>query len=336
MKEQKELLLLTSDEDKQSAVKMALAEVGFSILTTTQPSQAERWLGQNPKKIIILDSESIKTSLILLEAYRSAYASSYFIVLTQDAPTEQIIQCFREGAKDVIVKKAGWQDALQQAVRKWTQPDSLPPNSPGLVDELSGLSEEFFHRLTKMARQLGEMRDQLRADRRTASIVAQEDCHVLVVEEDGFLTSALLTKPVDRYTLRSVVSGGMALDFVSNRPCHVAFVSEHLPDLSGHVVIKTLAKQCPDALLVLFRRPDATISGHAQLLEGSTWMPLLADYTDANVLARQVVDLCEVQRRRRRERRYLVAFREENYELLRKYRELKQKLKSIKESNPLA
>lgn len=199
-----------------------------------------------------------------------------------------------------------------------------PAEARHLVEQLALLNDEFFQKLTKMARQLGEARDQIQKRDSGPRPVPQESS-ILLAEEDGWLTSALLSRPIPHCKLRSVVSGGIALDTAFSQPHQVILINEQLPDLPGPMVVRSLLDEGIDALIVLFRRPGQT-PGHATLMEEGKTIPLLPEFQEALQLIAQIPELCEIYQKRKRERRYLLTFREENYDLLRRYRELRQKL----------
>jgi len=62
------------------------------------------------------------------------------------------------------------------------------------------------------------------------------------------------------------------------------------------------------------------------VLEGSKAIPLVPEFSDAKQMIERIDELREAFRRKSRERRYLAAFRQENYELLKRYADLKQRL----------
>jgi hypothetical protein len=75
----------------------------------------------------------------------------------------------------------------------------------------------------------------------------------------------------------------------------------------------------------LYSRPHHG-PGKADVIEGSKMIPLVPEFTDARQMVERVDELREAFRRKSRERRYLAAFRQENYELLKRYADLKQRL----------
>ena len=55
-------------------------------------------------------------------------------------------------------------------------------------------------------------------------------------------------------------------------------------------------------------------------------IPLVPEFLDGKQMVERIDELREAFRRKSRERRYLAAFRQENYELLKRYADLKQRL----------
>lgn len=199
-----------------------------------------------------------------------------------------------------------------------------PVEARHLIEELSLLNDAFFQRLVKMARQLGEVRDQMQKPDTTPQGRAEENT-ILLVEGDGWLTSALFSRPLPTCKLRSVVSGGIALDAASSQSYQVILINEQLPDVPGHTVARSLLNQGIDSLVVLFRRP-AAVPGKVELVEENKTLPVLQEFHDSAQLIAQLPDLCNMYWQRKRDRRHLLAFREENHDLFRRYREVRQKL----------
>src|SRR5207244_685378 len=124
--------------------------------------------------------------------------------------------------------------------------------------------------------------------------------------------------------VRTVVSGGSALDKASAQRFHIALVKEVLPDLPGRMVVRTLLSQAPDTIMLLFL-PPSDKPGHVHIAEGSHLIELLPSFTDASQLIGRLTELRDAQRVRSRERRYLAAFREENHDLLRRLADLRHR-----------
>jgi CheY-like chemotaxis protein len=125
--------------------------------------------------------------------------------------------------------------------------------------------------------------------------------------------------------LRVAASGGEALDAASGGRFQIALVRDNLPDLTGSMVVNTLRSQSPEMITILFSRPGSK-PGRAQVIEASRAIPLVPEFKDARQMVERLDELRAAFVAKNRERRYLASFRQENYELLRRYAELKQKI----------
>jgi hypothetical protein len=110
---------------------------------------------------------------------------------------------------------------------------------------------------------------------------------------------------------------------------HVALICDTLPDLPGSMVVKTLRAQSPDTIAILYSRPG-TRPGRAEVIEGSGAIALVPEFQEVGQLLERLDDLKLAHLGRSRERRYLAAFRQQHYEILRRFADLKQKLKRAK------
>ena len=195
-----------------------------------------------------------------------------------------------------------------------------------LIHEVLGVHEDFLRRLMDTSRKISELEEQLGGGSHPSA--ADEDCALLVVEEDGWLGKQLASALQVRggYSLVTVATGGEALDVATGRVFQLALVRDSLPDLPGSMVVSTLKSQSADTLTILYSRPHGMQPGKADVIEGSKTIPLVPEFSDGKQMVERIDELREAFRRKSRERRYLAAFRQENYELLRRYAELKQRL----------
>jgi CheY-like chemotaxis protein len=185
--------------------------------------------------------------------------------------------------------------------------------------------EDFLRRLMEASRRTGELEEQLGGGSHPSA--ADEECALLVVEEDAWLAKQLEGALQVRggYTMVATTTGGEALDRASGRVFQIALVRDMLPDLPGSMVVSTLKSQSPDTLTILYSRPGAQ-PGRADVIEGSKTIPLVPEFSDGKQMVERIDELREAFRRKSRERRYLAGFRQENYDLLKRYADLKQRL----------
>lgn len=275
---------------------------------------------------------------VLIECETAAEANAFLgqfswqgkhvlLLLPAPPPAEEIMAWIHRGIADVLWPLPDWQSAFEE---RWLlgkrrfepTPDA---NLGPFVQELAQLNEDFFHRLTKMARDLGEMRDKMQPV--SAEEQEKNPPDVLIVEDQFWLSSAIAPSMQNQMSFYHAAGGGVALDMAAQRGYQLVCVDLALSDLPAKTVAKSILEQCPDALLVLFEKP-AALPGKLVLFDHNAERSLIPAVSNPIQILQQFPDLIEIQRRRNRERRYLVSFRQEHYELLRRYRDIRQKLRT--------
>jgi DNA-binding NtrC family response regulator len=182
---------------------------------------------------------------------------------------------------------------------------------------------ETSRRVSELEEQLGGMSQVSELD---------VDCQICVVEpaDADWLASQLKQLLADKggYVLTHGGSGSEGMDLAGRTRYNIALISEHLPDLPGNIVLSAFKQQSPDTIAILYSRPGNGTSGKAEIVDGSRVISLVGELHDAKQMVARIDELRDAQRRTSRERRYLAQFRQENFELLKKYADLKQKLSS--------
>jgi hypothetical protein len=95
------------------------------------------------------------------------------------------------------------------------------------------------------------------------------------------------------------------------------------------MVVKTVRSSLPDAITLLYNpseRPGG--SGELKMVDKSRIMSLVPNYSDAGQLVGPLNEIREGLKQKNKERRYLQAFRQRNYEFLQRYASLKQRIKT--------
>ena len=72
----------------------------------------------------------------------------------------------------------------------------------------------------------------------------------------------------------------------------------------------------------------AGATGEVKMIDASRVMNLVSNYTDPEQLVAPLSEIREALRQKTKERRYLQAFRQRNYEFLQRYASLKQRIKA--------
>jgi DNA-binding NarL/FixJ family response regulator len=203
-----------------------------------------------------------------------------------------------------------------------------------LLEEVAESHEDFLRKMRELSRQLLDMEDKIlgrvqpgegEGDERGEKV----GMNVVLVDDDpGAVPQLQDVLPLkDGWRFRPALTGGEALDMVSQSRPHIVLVKEQLPDLPGSMVVKSVKSAAPDAVTLLYTPPGrGALSGDLKMVEGSRIMNLIPKYSDFRQLVAPLEEIREALRQKTRERRYLQAFRQSNFEFLQRYNALKQRL----------
>jgi DNA-binding NtrC family response regulator len=324
-----EVLVFDGDEKVQRGLQQLLAGAGLVPTVLADAGRARALLKEKyfPVVVIDLDTPEHNAGLELVRAIKQDAPMSIIIVLASRKAFESAVEAFRAGATDVVVKAPDQVEYLKRRVVECCSEMRARSDDDRLIGEVITVHEEFLKRLMETSRRASELEEKLGGG--AAPSAEEEACEVLVVEpyEDGWLAGQLgdaLRGRAD-YRLRICGSGGEGMDVATGVRFQIALISSQLPDLPGRMVINALKQGSPETIAILYTRPGAT-PGTADIIEGSKAIALVPEFRDVRQMLERIDELREAFRRKSAERRYLVAFRQENYDLLRRYAELKQRL----------
>jgi DNA-binding NtrC family response regulator len=324
-----EVLVVDGDEKVQRGLAQMLAAAGLVPTVMTDPERARALASEKyfPVAVIDLDTPAANEGLSLVRWFKEESPITATFVICSRKVFESAVEAFRAGAIDIVVKAPDQVELLKQRILEAVNAAHTRVTEERLLGEALSVHEEFLKRLMDASRRLSELEERLSGHPGDGD----GDCHVCVVEpNDGdWLFSALnqLLRGRDGYVLRHASSGSEAMDLAGRSRFNIALVSSQLPDLPSSMVLSALKQQSPDTIAIVYSRPGTTV-GRAEIVDGSKAILMIAELTDPRQMVARIDELREAQLRTARERRYLGRFRQENYELLRKYAELKQKLQS--------
>lgn len=286
--------------------------------------------------LVDLDTPGQNDGLALVRALRAEAPATTVFVMSPRKAFEAAVEAFRAGATDVILKQPDQVQHLKQRVLDACSDVRGKADEARLLGEVLALHEEFLRRLMETSRRAAELEERLGGG--AMSSEPEGDCRVLLVEapEEAWLGEELSQALAARggFALTVASSGGEGLDRASGvgAAFHIALVASALPDLPGSMVVSAFKAQSPDTITILYSRPSANgrTPGKAEVIEGSRAIALVPQFSDARQMVDRLDELKRAYTERARERRYLAAFRQQNYELLRRYAELKQKIAARK------
>lgn len=320
-----EVLVVDSDERVQRGMTQLLSDNGLVPTVVSDAARARELVRDKyfAVALIDLDTPSPNAGLELVRWFKQHAPTTSSIVMASRKVFESAVEAFRAGATDIILKSPDQVAYLRDRTVAAAQGIEKSATDERLMQEVIGVHEDFLRRLMDASRRVAEMEERHGGGSQPNS--ADEECALLVVEEDGWLADQLTPALGARYSVVTAASGGEALDRASTRPFQIALVRDALPDLTGSMVVTALKQQSGDMLTILYSRPGKR-PGKADVIEGSKSIPLVPELATGGQMVERIDELREAVRRKSRERRYLAAFRQENYELLKRYADLKLRL----------
>jgi DNA-binding NtrC family response regulator len=322
-----EVLIVDGDDKVQRGLAQLLTENGLVPTVVSDAARARELAREKyfAVALVDLDTPQPNAGLELVRWLKQNAPSTSTVVMASRKVFEAAVEAFRAGAADIVVKAPDQVQYLRRRVLEVADGVQKSLADDKLLDEVLGVHEDFLRRLMEQSRRSAELEEQLGGGSHPSE--ADDVCMVLAVEEDGWLAGQLAASLPARggYALTTAATGGEGLDRAGAMRFQIALVRDALPDLPGSMVVNTLKAQAPDMITILYSRPGNG-PGRADVIEGSKAIALVPEFSEAQQMIGRIDELREAFRRKSRERRYLAAFRQENYELLKRYADLKQRI----------
>jgi DNA-binding response OmpR family regulator len=319
--------LLVVDRDPQLREGMGRLFGGGDINVTAIADPAEAWalLDQRFFSVVLLDLDTPLPGGGIETAGAVAVASptSAIVMLTPRRSFDDAVAAVRAGAIDVIVKAPESVGYLRERIKAAATRSLARRRLRSTLAEVREFHEDFLRRFMEVERRVHELSARPTTGKDGAAPIAELTLFLVSADADLAAVLAAGTAP---FRVVHATSGGEALDRSGNEEIHLALVSEELTDLPVATVMRSLRTAHPECLMAAFSgpRPGAKV----EIVEGDRRIPVVNNFASAAVLAGQLDELAEATRARLRERSFLMGFRERNYELIRKFARLKQRLES--------
>lgn len=321
-----EVVVVEGDAGTRAGLERLFKKAGLAPTAVEDGERAIELLQNRFYPVVVadLDTPTEGAGVALIARIKQVAPSTAVVILSGRRNFEAAAEAFRGGADDAFFKAPDQINLLEQKVIE------LALRGGGHTQEM--LAEESLKLFDELLRKLME------AHKRTVDLeakltgvlpVVDDDVAVLLVEHDGWLAQELGTALQGRseFTMRHASSGGEGLDASTAGRFQLALVSDSLPDLPGSMVVSALKQQAPDTIVILYSRPGRK-PGKAEILEGSKAIVVVPELTSATQLIAQMETLREAYVAKSRERQYLVEFRQQHFELLKRLASLKQKIQS--------
>ncbi len=335
-----EVLVVDADPQVVKGLERLFTKVGLIVTGTADPLRARDQILNKFFAVAIIDFDTpgAGEGLELLQFAQDKSPLTSVIIMSTEKSFETAVKAFRGGAVDVVLKDPAVVPYLRERVLEAATELRANSERNTLLEEVAETHEDFLRRMRDLAKQCQDLEDRIlgRTDAE-GSAAADEPAQVMsivLVDDDPDAVSRLEKVLTEKngWRLRSAMTGGEALDVVTQSRPHVVIVKELLPDLPGSMVVKTVKGSAPDAVTLLYNPPARRGAvGEVKMVESSRVMTLMRDYSEPEQLLGPLNEIREALRQKMKERRYLLAFRQRNFEFLQRYHSLRQRIASVLE-----
>ncbi|HUS66045.1 MAG TPA: response regulator [Kofleriaceae bacterium] len=322
-----EVLVIDKDAGVRTGMTELLSAADLHVTGVDDPSHAWELLDARFFSVIVvdLDTPAPNAGLETIATVRLAAPTSAIVVLTPRKSYDDAVAAVRAGAIDVILKSPDAVGYLKERIHE-AAARSLEKRQVGAVlREVRETYDELLKRFMDAERRALDLEDKVsgRASRQKSDGALR----ILVVAHKGDLSTQMAKLAPDGYVIEGAQSGGEALDRVGQQHYHVAMIADDLDDLPPSMVVRSIKAQSADTMTLMVSR--STAGAVVEMIEGDHKV-LLADKIGSPAQLVEKLDaFTEAFRVRERERRYLQAFRERHYDLLRRYAALKTRIERV-------
>src|SRR3954468_10927206 len=223
-----EVLVVDGDEKVQRGLAQLLGDHGLVPTVVSDAVRARELVREKYFAVALVDLDTPQTNggLELVRWFKQNAPTTTTIVMASRKVFESAVEAFRAGATDIIVKSPDQVQYLKQRTVQAAQGVVRTLSDDKLIQEVIGVHEDFLKRLMDSSRRTAELEEQLGGGSHPSA--ADEDCALLVVENDGWLAKQLASALQVRggYSLVTVTTGGEALDRASGRAFQLAPVRD--------------------------------------------------------------------------------------------------------------
>ena len=325
-----EILVVDADDQVVKGLDRLLTRVGMIVTGTHDPIRARDQLLNKFFAVALVDADTPTPGggIELLQFARDKSPLTSVVIMTARKSYETAVKAFRAGAADVVLKEPDVVPYLRERVVEAATDIKATADRNSLLEEVAETHEEFLRRLRDVAREGLDLEDRLSGrteeggdDLGAVSVVLVDDDAKALEKLEKVLPSSA------GWQFRAALTGGEALDVVSQTRPQIVMVKEDLPDLPGSMVVHTVKSSAPDAVTLLYTPAGSGRSGEVKLVDANGTMNTIATYSEPGQLAPALGEIKEALRTKGKERRYLQAFRQRHFEFLQRYNSIKHRLK---------
>jgi DNA-binding NtrC family response regulator len=327
-----EVLVVDTDEQVVKGLDRLLTKAGLIVTGTHDPIRARDQLLNKFFAVALVDADTPTpgAGIELLQFARDRSPLTTIVIMTARKSYDISVKAFRAGAADVVLKEPDVVPYLRERVIEAAGDLKATADRNVLLEEVADTHEDFLRRMRDLTREMVDLEDRVAG--RTPEDVsgASANVSVVVVDDDpaALLKLEAALTPAQGWHFRPALTGGEALDVVTQTRPQIVLVKEDLPDLPGSMVVHTVKASAPDAVTLLYSPPGKSgRTGEVKMVDASRVMSLIGSYTDPAQLIVPLGEIREALKQKTHERRYLQAFRQRHLEFLQRYNGLKQRLK---------
>jgi DNA-binding NtrC family response regulator len=326
--EGQEILVVDADPRVQRGIDQMLRSAG---LTPTVMGDVERALDLSSTKhfavaLVDLDTPHEGEGIRVLSALRERSPRTALVALAPRRTFDAAAVAFRSGVDDVVVKAPDQVGYLRDRVVTLAAGREREDTAEDLARQAAALHDDFFKVLLDTHKRMVEL------EQTASPLPAGDTLSLLVVDDAGWLGGHLrsLLDADGHHVLAEVATGGEALDIAGRERFQIALVKEELIDLPGSMVARTIKTQSPDTIVLTYSPPEGPRPGAVQVIDAQRTISFIPAFVAVQQLAARLGELSEAYHATTRERRYLASFRQQHFDLLRRYQEMKQKLQKTR------
>jgi DNA-binding response OmpR family regulator len=321
-----EVLVVDRDPSVRGGIERLFGAGEVHVTGLEHPGGIAELLDQRFFSVVVVDLDTPYpgAGVETIAAVAAASPVSAIVVLTPRRSFDDAVLAVRAGAVDVILKAPESVGYLCERIKAAAVRSLARRQRRESLREVIEVHEALVQRLLDAERRAHELDAQLGGKSSRSPLGSQ--LAVLVVARDTVLVDALTAGAPKGYRFFAAQSGGEALDRASSESVNLALVSDDETDLPPNTLARSLKVAHPDAMVALLHGPRP--GGTVEVVEGDRRITVVEGFTSAAVLVARLDELAEASRVRERERRFLQAFREKHYELLRRLATVKQRLEA--------
>ncbi len=319
-----EILIVDASEHDREGLRKLFDEEGYVCTALGGTREAREFVERKffPAALIELDVEGPGTGLDLVRFIQERSKQTAIVLLTNRRSFEAAVDALRLGVLDVVVKRPDSVTQLRRLVATATDRYRVTDKTGELLREVRGVLDDAFKVMLAMARKIY-------TDTSIGSGPSVKP-RVLIVDDDRkFLQGLAGALSTNDWDVALEMTGGSALDKASSHTFDIVAARDHLTDLPGPMVVKSIQQARGEAIGLVYTAPGPT--GHLDRYDQGRVADSERPFTDPTQLVTKLAALVQEVGTVRRERRFLQAFRADYGAFLKRYAELKMRIDQLDE-----